>query len=63
MAGAGGGAAGDGGTRAGGDDTLDLLPASGLVSSSEEYYPTVAINALMRVLRDASLNSQHHQVR
>lgn len=37
----------------------DLLPSSGLVSSSEEYYPTVAINALARVLRDPSLVNQH----
>eukprot|EP00198_Chlamydomonas_reinhardtii_P008241 XP_001697578.1 target of rapamycin, growth-regulatory PI3K-like protein kinase [Chlamydomonas reinhardtii] len=37
----------------------DLLPSSGLVTSSEDYYPTVAINALMRVLRDPALASQH----
>lgn len=47
----------------GGDDFgSDLLPAAGLVTSSEDYYPTVAINALMRVLRDSALASQH-QVR
>jgi hypothetical protein len=27
---------------------IELIPSSGLVTSSEEYYPTVAINALMR---------------
>lgn len=46
----------------GGDDGGpggDLLPSSGLVTSSEDYYPTVAINALMRVLRDPALASQH----
>jgi len=37
----------------------DLLPAVGMVTSSEDYYPTVAINALMRVLRDPSLASLH----
>ncbi len=42
--------------------TGDLLPAAGLVTSSEDYYPTVAINALMRVLRDPSLSSQHQNV-
>lgn len=48
-----------------GGDTWDgeLLPATGLVTSSEEYYPTVAINALMRSLRDAALSSQHFEVR
>lgn len=29
------------------------------MTSSEDYYPTVAINALMRVLRDSGLASQH----
>ena len=40
----------------------DLLSSSGLVTSSEEYYPTVAINALMRVLRDPTMSSHHPQV-
>ena len=40
----------------------DLLPAAGLVTSSEEYYPTVAINALMRNLRDPAMSSHHPQV-
>jgi hypothetical protein len=32
------------------------------VTSSEDYYPTVAINALMRVLRDPAMASQHQNV-
>lgn len=40
------------------DDNLPL----GLNPSSEEYYPTVAINALMRILRDPSLNVHHTAV-
>lgn len=43
----------------GDDSALDLLPAAGLVTSSEDYYPTVAINALMRVLRDPGLAALH----
>ncbi|ORY05502.1 FAT-domain-containing protein [Neocallimastix californiae] len=39
----------------------DNLPL-GLNPSSEEYYPTVAINALMRILRDPSLNVHHTAV-
>jgi FKBP12-rapamycin complex-associated protein len=57
----GGGVIGGGGTT-GEDYGTDLLPSAGLVTSSEDYYPTVAINALMRVLRDSALASQH-QVR
>ncbi|PNW79096.1 hypothetical protein CHLRE_09g400553v5 [Chlamydomonas reinhardtii] len=62
--GVGGGVAGDsndGGMGPGDDGGPggDLLPSSGLVTSSEDYYPTVAINALMRVLRDPALASQH----
>ena len=40
----------------------ELLPAGALLTGSEEYYPTVAINALMRSLRDAALSSQHFEV-
>ncbi|MEW5302322.1 MAG: hypothetical protein WDW36_005122 [Sanguina aurantia] len=70
--GGGGGGGGEGGasptmsstmgthpTTGDGDASADLLPSSGLVTSSEEFYPTVAINALMRVLRDPSYASQH----
>ena len=48
----------------GGVDELggDLLSSAGLVTSSEEYYPTVAINALMRTLRDPAMSSHHPQV-
>ena len=52
-------------TGAIGGDTVyagDLLPAAGLVTSSEDYYPTVAINALMRNLRDPAMSSHHPQV-
>lgn len=47
----------------GGVDELggDLLSSAGLVTSSEEYYPTVAINALMRTLRDPAMSSHHPQ--
>ena len=40
----------------------ELLPAAGLVTSSEEYYPTIAINALMRTLRDPAMVSHHEPV-
>jgi FKBP12-rapamycin complex-associated protein len=42
-----------------GEQALDLLPSAGLVTSSEDYYPTVAINALMRVLREPSMAVLH----
>jgi len=51
------------GLLAGDEFAGDLLPATGLVTSSEEYYPTVAINALMRTLRDPSMSSHHPQAR
>jgi len=41
---------------------MELLARSGPATSSEEYYPTVAINALMRVLRDPALSSHHLMV-
>jgi FKBP12-rapamycin complex-associated protein len=41
---------------------MELLASSGAATSSEEYYPTVAINALMRVLRDPALSSHHLMV-
>ncbi|KAL4435039.1 hypothetical protein ABPG77_003864 [Micractinium sp. CCAP 211/92] len=43
----------------GSEQALDLLPSAGLVTSSEDYYPTVAINALMRVLREPSAATLH----
>ncbi|XP_065870624.1 serine/threonine-protein kinase TOR isoform X2 [Euphorbia lathyris] len=38
---------------------LDLWPS---FATSEDYYPTVAINSLMRILRDPSLASYHQKV-
>lgn len=56
-------AAGTLGAGGGADDfAADLLPSAGLMTASDEYYPTVAINALMRVLRDPSMSSQHQGV-
>lgn len=40
---------------------MALVPLS-LSPSSEEYYPTAAISALMRILRDSSLNVHHTAV-
>lgn len=42
-------------------DQEDLLAATGLMTSHEDYYPTVAINAMVRILRDVNLASQHPQ--
>lgn len=41
-------------------DNMDILP--GLSPSSEEYFPTVAINSLMRILKDPSLATHHTAV-
>lgn len=38
---------------------MDLWPS---FATSEDYYSTVAINSLMRILRDASLSSYHQKV-
>ncbi|KAK4762122.1 hypothetical protein SAY87_030006 [Trapa incisa] len=38
---------------------MDLWPS---FATSEDYYSTVAINSLMRILRDPSLASYHHKV-
>lgn len=38
---------------------MDLWPS---FATSEDYYSTVAINSLMRILRDPSLSSYHHKV-
>jgi FKBP12-rapamycin complex-associated protein len=56
MPGIDGATVGGGGGGGGGHE---LLPSAGLVTSSEDYYPTVAINALMSVLRDPGLASLH----
>ena len=57
----------DGGAGAGGDGEgaailAELLPSAGLTTLSGEYYPTVALNALMRVLRDRSQGHHHMMV-
>ncbi|KAG2382314.1 hypothetical protein C9374_005516 [Naegleria lovaniensis] len=39
------------------DTSSDIIP--GLSPSSEEYYPTVAFNALIRILTDPSLSLHH----
>ncbi|KAF3971928.1 hypothetical protein CMV_004520 [Castanea mollissima] len=41
------------------DLPMDLWPS---FATSEDYYPTVAINSLMRILRDPSLASYHLKV-
>lgn len=38
----------------------DIVP--GLSQSSDEYFPTVAINALMRILREPGLSQHHNKV-
>ena len=45
-----------------GDHHKDVLPLTGIATSSEEYYPTLAINALMQILNDSSMASHHHMV-
>ncbi|CAM6130085.1 unnamed protein product [Calypogeia fissa] len=49
-------------TRSMEDLPVDNWHSGGLFTASEEYYPTVAINALMRVLRDPSLSTYHLKV-
>jgi hypothetical protein len=38
-------------------DSDDPLPAVNLTTASDNFYPTVALNALLRVLRDPSMVS------
>ena len=42
-----------------GDSASALLVSMGSGASLEDFYPSIAINSLMRILRDQSL-SQHH---
>ena len=42
-----------------GDSASELLVSMGSGTSLEDFYPSIAINALMRILKDQSL-SQHH---
>ena len=44
------------------DWAAELLPANALGTTSEDYYPTVATNALLRMLRDPALGSHHQAV-
>jgi hypothetical protein len=44
------------------DLPVELLPSTGMSTSSDDYYPTVAINALMRILREKSMSSYHQRV-
>eukprot|EP00850_Spirogloea_muscicola_P011604 SM000072S21238 [mRNA] locus=s72:583526:601430:+ [translate_table: standard] len=67
IAGGGGGGWGEAGAAgAGGGEAADallLLPSGGLSpTSSEDYYPTVAIAALMRILREPAMSSYHQRV-
>ncbi|KAG0576661.1 hypothetical protein KC19_5G097200 [Ceratodon purpureus] len=41
---------------------IELLSSGGFLTTNEDYFPTVAIKALMRVLRDPTLSSYHHRV-
>ncbi|KAG5526253.1 hypothetical protein RHGRI_032514 [Rhododendron griersonianum] len=55
------------GTRAASDtgqhiQSMDELPMEPSFATSEDYYSTVAINSLMRILRDPSLSSYHQKV-
>ncbi|ABO93925.1 predicted protein [Ostreococcus lucimarinus CCE9901] len=45
-----------------GDEELDILPMLHLTSLSDDYYPTIALNSLLRVLRDPSRTSVRHMV-
>ena len=44
------------------DNSHDLLPLMNLTTASDDFYPTVALNALLRVLRDKSMTSHRHMV-
>jgi len=43
-------------------DTMDLMPSATMRTSQEDFYPTVAINALLKILRDPALSNQHETV-
>jgi len=44
------------------ENSHDLLPLMNLTTASDDFYPTVALNALLRVLRDKSMSSHRHMV-
>ena len=45
-----------------GDDEIDVLPTLHLTSLSDEYYPTIALNSLLRILRDPTRTSHRLMV-
>ena len=44
------------------ENSHDSLPLMNLTTASDDFYPTVALNALLRVLRDKSMSSHRHMV-
>ena len=46
----------------GDDETGDPIPTRHLTTASDAFYPSTALNALLRVLRDPSASSRHHAV-
>jgi serine/threonine-protein kinase mTOR len=44
------------------DSLLDPLPSVGLMTHSDDFYPKVAINALLKQLRDLKMAPQHSEV-
>ena len=53
---------GGGGVERGPVPGGEALVSVGMATTSKEYYPTVAINALMQILCDPSVSSHHHMV-
>lgn len=45
----------------GGQETGDLVSVVGMLTASPDYYPAVAVNALVRVLCDRAMASHRHQ--
>ena len=56
------GGPGGGGVERGPVHGGEALVSAGMATNSKEYYPTVAINALMQILCDPSVSSHHHMV-
>ena len=52
----------DGADRDGSGGANDPIPVRHLTTASDAFYPSVALNALLRVLRDPSASSRHHAV-
>ena len=53
---------GDDGDDDGGVGSGDPIPTRHLTTASDAFYPSTALNALLRVLRDPSASSRHHAV-